>query len=430
MPPRGGTYGGTKMPPTGGAPKMPLTDIICKNAKPETKSRKIADEKGLYFEVMPSGSKYFRMKYRFDGKEKRLAFGVYPEVTLKEARDRRDEARKLIREGIDPAEQKKLEKLTRHIRTENTFENITREWHEQQKKAWTERHANYVLRRLEADLLPVIGFRPINEITAPELLAALKEVEKRGAVDIAKRLLQTSGQIFRYAISIGKAQRDLSADLKGALQPRKKGHYKRLPESELPEFLNKLESYDSHFEGDLQTKLGLKLLIATFVRTGELRGARWEEFNFEKKEWRIPAERMKMDEEHIVPLSKQALQIIEQIREISSHSDLLFPNRNKPMLPMSENTMLFALYRMGYRGRTTTHGFRSVASTVLHEKGFPSEIIELQLSHAERNKVKASYNFAKYLPERREMMQWWADYLDRALAGGGNVLEGKFGGKA
>lgn len=406
---------------------MPLTDIICKNAKPEAKSRKISDEKGLYLEIAPSGSKYFRMKYRFDGKEKRLAFGVYPEVSLKEARDKRDEARKLLREGIDPAEKKKLEKLTRHINAENSFENIAREWHENQKRGWKERHANYVLRRLEADIFPALGFRPISEITAPELLAVLKQVEKRGALDIAKRLLQTSGQIFRYAISTGRAERDLSTDLKGALQPRKKGHYNKLPETALPEFLQKLEAYDAKFDGDLQTKLGLKLLIATFVRTGELRGARWEEFNLEKKEWRIPAERMKMDEEHIVPLSGQAIEIIEQIREINGGSELLFPNRNKPMLPMSENTMLFALYRMGYRGRTTTHGFRSVASTILHEQGFPSEIIELQLSHAERNKVKASYNFAKRLPERYQMMQWWADYLDRAQAGGGNVIEGKFG---
>ena len=241
---------------------------------------------------------------------------------------------------------------------------------------------------------------------------ALKSVERRGALDIAHRLLQTTGQIFRYAIAVGKAKHDISADLRGALQARKKQHFNKLQEKELPEFLQKLDGYDQGFEGDTQTKLALKLLVYTFVRTSEIRGAKWNEFYLEKKEWRIPAERMKMREEHIVPLSNQVLKILEELKPVSRHRELLFPNRTKPMLPMSENTMLFALYRMGYRGRTTTHGFRATASTILHEKGFNSDIIELQLSHSERNKVKASYNFAKRLPERHEMMHWWADYLD------------------
>jgi len=406
---------------------MPLNDIACKGFKPENKSYKKSDEKGLYLEVMPNGSKYWRFKYRYNKKEKRLSIGVYPEVSLKEARNKRDEARKLLAENIDPSQQKKLEKITKHINSENSFESIAREWHEQKKPSWTERHAHYVLTRLEADIFPKIGYRPINEIKAPELLVALKEIEKRGAIDIAHRAMQTSGQIFRYAIATGRAEHDISADLKGALQTRKKKHYNKLPEKELPDFLSKLEKYDTEYQGDKLTKLAFKLLINTFLRTTEIRGARWEEFNFDKKEWRIPAERMKMKEEHIVPLSKQSLEIIEEIKLITGNRELLFPNVNNANKPISENTLLYALYRMGYRGRTTTHGFRSTASTILHENRFPSDVIEIQLSHAERNEVKASYNFAKYLPERRQMMQWWSDYIERALkTGGGNVIEGNF----
>jgi integrase len=408
---------------------MPLTDITVKSAKPQDKNYKLSDEKGLFLLINKSGGKYWRFKYRFLEKEKLLSFGVYPEISLKEARDKRDEARKLIREGIDPAQQKKVEKLTRHINSENSFENITREWHEKQKPSWTERYARHVLKRLEDNLFKFIGYKSINEITAPELLASIREIEKRGAIDIAHRVLQTSGQIFRYAIVTGRATHDVSADLKGALQTRKKQHYNSLPEKEFPEFLQKLETYDGEYEGDKQTKLAFKLLINTFVRTVEIRGARWEEFDFVKKEWRIPAERMKMREEHIVPLSKQSLAILAELKPITGHRELLFPNRNKPLTPISENTLIYALYRMGYKGRTTTHGFRSTASTILHENRFPSDIIELQLSHSERNEVKASYNFAKYLPDRHKMMQWWSDYIDRAVkSGGGNVIEGNFGG--
>lgn len=391
---------------------MKLTDKAIKSAKPKDKPYKMSDGEGMFLLISPNGSKLWRLKYRYNKKEKLLALGSYPQVTLAMAREKRVEAKNLISQGIDPSHQKKVEKLTRYQNAENSFETVALEWHENQKPSWTERHANYVLKRLEADILPVLGSRPIAEITAPELLVALKSVEKRGALDIAHRLLQTTGQIFRYAIAVGKAKHDISADLRGALQARKKQHFNKLQEKELPEFLQKLDGYDQGFEGDTQTKLALKLLVYTFVRTSEIRGARWTEFDLEKKEWRIPAERMKMREEHIVPLSNQVLKILEELKPVSRHRELLFPNRTKPILPMSENTMLFALYRMGYRGRTTTHGFRATASTILHEKGFNSDIIELQLSHSERNKVKASYNFAKRLPERHEMMHWWADYLD------------------
>ncbi|AZL16457.1 DUF4102 domain-containing protein [Rickettsiales endosymbiont of Stachyamoeba lipophora] len=386
---------------------MSLNDITIKHAKPLEKQYRLADGKGLCLLVKPTGSKYWRFRYRFGGKEKEISFGVYPETSLKEARDKCDKTRKLIRANLDPSVVKKEEKIQQQLDTENSLELIAREWHNNQKNSWAERHANYVLRRLEADIFPKLGFKSINTVTPPELLLVLRDIEKRGAIDIAKRALQTCGQIFRYAVATGRAERDISSDLRGALQTRKKEHYSRLEAKELPEFLEKLALYD----GDLQTKLALKLLILTFVRTGELRGARWEEIDLEKKEWRIPAERMKMREPHIVPLSNQAIDIIQELKLISGYREHLFTNRNKPLSFISENTLLYAMYRMGYHSRATPHGFRATASTILNEHGFRPDIIERQLAHAERNKVRASYNHAQYLPERREMMQWWADYL-------------------
>lgn len=325
--------------------------------------------------------------------------------------------------AYDPSEAKKEQKREVLLKTENSFETVAREWHANQKPSWTERHAHYTLRRLELDTFPGLGHKPINEIKAPELLAVIRKIESRGAVDIAHRVLQTSGQVFRYAIATGRAERDISADLRGALKVVKRKHFNKLDEKEFPEFLFKLEEYD----GDLQTKLALKLLILTFVRTTELRGARWEEFDFDKNEWRIPAERMKMREVHIVPLSKQILAILEELKPLTGYREHLFPNRFKPMTYISENTMLYAMYRMGYHSKATPHGFRALASTILNEKGFRPDVIERQLAHAERNKVRAAYNRAEYLPERRDMMKWWGDYVERAAKGGGNVVEGKFG---
>ncbi len=388
---------------------MSLTDIKCKAAQPKTKSYKLSDEKGLYLEITPSGSKYWRLKFRFAGKEKKLAFGVYPEVSLKEARDKREVARKQLQEGLDPSHEKKLSKLTSSINSQNTFEAIAREWHKKKSGNLTTRHSDYVIRRLEADIFPFIGFRPINKITAPELLSTIQKIEKRGAIDIAHRALQTSSQIFRYAIATGRAEHDVATALRGTLTTRKQTNYARLKENELPEFLAKLEKYD----GELQTKLGLQLLILTFVRTGELRGTKWEEINFETKEWHIPAERMKMKEKHIVPLSKQVLNILKQIRALHFNETFVLPSHINPNKFISENTLLYAIYRMGYHSRTTAHGFRGTASTILNEKGFNSDIIERQLAHGERNVVRAAYNHAQYLPERKKMMQWWADYLEK-----------------
>jgi integrase len=389
---------------------MPLTDIIIRNTKEKEKQYKLLDEKGLHLLIHPNGSKYWRLRYRFANKENMLALGVYPEISLKEARDKRDEVRKLIREGINPSEHRKQIKLQQITTTQSSFEVISREWHVSQKSGWTEKHAINVLKRLEADIFPLIGLRPIKEIKPIELLAAIKNIEKRGAIDVAKRALQTCGQIFRYAVIHGKTEYDITTGLRDGLsKPEKQKHFASLSEKDLPEFLRKLENYD----GDLQTKLALKLLIITFVRTTELRGAKWEEFDLGKKEWHIPAERMKMREPHIVPLSKQALTILEELKSINGHREHLFPNRNKPLTFISENTMLYAIYRMGYHSRTTAHGFRATASTILNEHNFNSDVIELQLSHAQRNKVRASYNFATKLPDRHKMMQWWPDYLEK-----------------
>jgi integrase len=388
---------------------MALTDIAIRAAKPKEKQYKLSDSAGLYILIKPNGSKYWRMKYRIAGKEKLLSIGTYPLITLSEAREEASKAKKQLAKNTDPSKAKQDEKLKNHIKSENSFEKIAREWHANQQQNWTPRHANYVIRRLEADIFYSLGARSIEEITSAELLKTLRVIESRDAIDLAHRALQTCGQIFRYAISTNRAENDITLALRGALKTRKKENYKHLEEKDLSTFLRKLDQYD----GDLQTKLALKLLILTFVRTIEVRGAEWKEIDFIKKEWRIPAERMKMRQPHVVPLSDQAISILKEIEPISSHRAYLFPNRNKPTTFISENTILGAIYRLGYQNRTTVHGFRSTASTILNEHGFRSDLIERQLAHAERNKVRASYNHAQYLPERRQMMQWWADYLDK-----------------
>lgn len=388
---------------------MALNDITIKNAKPKEKQYKIADGEGMYLLVNKSGGKYWRLKYRINGKEKVLALGTYPTTSLLEAREKRLEAKKQLADGVDPSQEKKLAKLTQQIDAENNFESVARKWHEHQKQGWTEKHAKYVLRRLEADIFNKIGFRAIKEITPPELLSVLRVVEERGALDIAKRLLQTCGQIFRYSVSIGIAQRDITTDLKGALKVRKRTHYNKLDENKIPEFLKRLENYD----GALQTKLGLNLMLLTAIRTIELRKAEWQEFDFEAKEWHIPAHKMKMRQKHIVPLTPQAIKIIKQLRELNPNTKYLLPSRINPQNFISENTMLYAMYRMGYHSQATPHGFRSNFSTILNENGFNKDMIEIQLSHSDSDKVRASYNYAQHLPERHKMMGWWSDYLDK-----------------
>ncbi|MES2676880.1 MAG: tyrosine-type recombinase/integrase [Pseudomonadota bacterium] len=386
-----------------------INDITIKNAKPKDKPYKLTDGEGMYLMVHPNGGKYWRLRYKISGKEKTLALGTYPMISLGEARDKRYIAKKQLKDGIDPSEEKKLIKLTRMINTDNSFENVAREWHDKQKDRYTPKHYRIVLKRLETDIFPLLGSRPIGQIKAPELLVTIQKIEKRGAIDLAHRVMQTAGQIFRYAIATGRAERDISADLRGALTVRKKVNHANLKEDDLPEFLQRLNQY----HGEPRTKLALQMLILTFVRTAELRGMRWEEINFETKEWHIPAERMKMREKHIVPLSKQVIELLNQIRKLHNNPDFVFPSHINPNKPISENTLIYAIYRMGYHSKATAHGFRATASTILNEKNFRADVIEKQLAHGERNKVRASYNHAQYLPERKEMMQWWADYLDK-----------------
>lgn len=400
---------------------MPLTDTACKLARcPEGKARaRYADSGGLYLEVMPTGGKFWRFKYRVAGKEKRLALGAYPAVGLAQARRARDAARLQLADGRDPSAERQDRKLAARTALGTTFEAIARQWFEHWQGPRSPRHAGYVIRRLEADVFSVLGAKPIGEITAPQLLAMARRIESRGALDIAKRSLQTCGQVFRYAVAHGVIERNPAADVRpgDALKPRRKEHYARLDAKELPELLRKIEAYP----GSPWTRGALKLIALTFVRTGELIGARWDEFDLEAREWRIPAERMKMRTPHVVPLSDQAADVVRCLRELRNRSPMIFPGERDHEKPMSNNTILAALKRLGYGGRMTGHGFRGIASTALHEAGFDHAHIEMQLAHMERDDVSAAYNFATYLPQRRKMMQWYADHLD-ALRKGAQVL--------
>jgi integrase len=387
---------------------MPLSDAKIRNAKPRPKPYKLTDGEGMFLLIHPNGSKYWRLKFRYRGRERILALGVYPDVGIAEAREWRAQARKALAAGNDPAELKQVAKRQAVLKNEHGFEFIAREWHEKRKHEWKPNSAKTVLTRLEMHVFPKLGDRPIAAITAPDILAMLRVVENRGALDTAQRLMQMCGQIFMYAIATGRAERNPVPDLRGALKTPVAKHHAYLKATELPEFLEKLQAYDGHH----QTKLALRLLLLTFVRTTELRAAEWTEFDLEKAEWRIPAERMKMKEQHLVLLSSQAVEALRELHEHTGKRQYLFPNLHNPKTFMSENTMIFALYRMGYHSKATGHGFRSTASTILNEHGFHADVIERQLAHTERNPVRAAYNHAQYLPERRKMMQWWADHLD------------------
>ncbi len=394
---------------------MPLTDTAAKQAKFTGKQQKLSDDKGLYLLVNASG-KYWRLKYRIAGKEKVLALGVYPEISLKEARAKRDEARKLIAEGVDPGVARKQEKITRLAASENSLESLAREWHQSQLARWSKGHAARVLESLEADVFPDLGSLPVAELTAPLLLDVLRKIERRGVIETAGRVLQRVGAVMRYAIQTGRASYNPTNDLRGALTASKVEHRPALPRSELPEFFRRLAAEPVH----PATRLAFRLLILTMTRPGEIRFARWDEFDFERAEWRIPAERMKMRTEHLVPLSRQALTVLDELRLLTGHGELLFPSQTSSRKAMSENTLSYAMGRMGYKGIATPHGFRALASTTMNEEGFDPDVIERQLAHAERNKVRAAYHRAEYLDDRRKLLQWWADYLDYQQ--GGNVL--------
>ena len=389
-----------------------LTDTQVKKAKPKPSPYKLTDERGLHIKIYPNSSKLWQLRYRFEGKQKTASLGKYPEVTLSEARLHRDNIRKGLVQGIDPVEAKRQEKRHKLLAAEHPFEGVAREWLTWWGPAKSQRHVGYVTRRLEQDVFPLIGNKPISAIQAPDLVRMVKAIEKRGALDIAKRAYQTTSQIFRYAVAHGLVERNPAADVTPSdiLSSRKTQNYARISASELPELQRHIEAYG----GSPITRLAMKLMLLTFVRTQELIGATWKEIDWEVGEWRIPEDRMKMKTPHIVPLSQQASQTLKTLQTVSGHRQHLFPGERSPRKPMSNNTILKALERMGYKGRMTGHGFRGIASTVLHEQGFEHQHIELQLAHQERNKVSASYNHAKYLKQRKVMMQWWADYLDTA----------------
>ncbi|MET0120914.1 MAG: integrase arm-type DNA-binding domain-containing protein [Candidatus Thiodiazotropha sp. 6PLUC9] len=392
---------------------MPLTDSAIRNAKPKEKNYKLADGGGLYLLVTTKGGKWWRLDYRFNGKRKTLSMGVYPDVTLKSARDRRAEAKTQLADGIDPGETRKATKASKS--DADGFEAVAREWWGKREPTWSKTHSSRIIQRLEKDVFPWIGNRPIREISAPELLTILRRIENRGALETAHRIHQSCGQIFRYAVATGRAQRDPSADLKGALPPTRQRHHASITEpKKIGELLRVIEGY----EGSLVTRCALQLASLTFVRPGELRHAEWSEINLEKAEWRIPPEKMKMRTLHIVPLSTQALAVLNEINPHTGRGKYVFPGVRTNRRPMSENTVNAALRRLGYtKEEMTGHGFRSMASTILNEQGWHRDAIERQLAHAERNSVRAAYNYAEHMPERIKMMQWWADYLDNLKTG-------------
>lgn len=393
---------------------MALTNTAVRNAKPSPKAVKLADEKGLFLFITPAGAKYWRQKYRFNGKEKLLAHGVYPDVTLKEARERRDTARKLLANGIDPGEMKKAQKTAIVERAANSFEVIAREWFAKHSPTWAKSHSSKIIARLERDIFPWLGGRPIAEITAPDLLATLRRIEARGKIETAHRAKAECGQIFRYAVATGRAERDPSADLRGALSPVKRTHFAAMTDPTQVGGL--LRSFDA-FKGTLIVKSALLLAPLFFVRPGELRQALWTDFNFDKAEWRYIASKTKT--EHLVPLASQAIAILKELQPLTGHGQYVFPGRD-PHKPMSEAAVNAALRRMGYDTRTeiTGHGFRAMARTILHEElHVRPEVIEHQLAHKVPDALGTAYNRTKFLRERKAMMQQWADYLDKLKAG-------------
>ncbi|WP_108368052.1 tyrosine-type recombinase/integrase [Enterobacter hormaechei] len=369
-------------------------------AKPREKAYKLADGAGLYLEVVPSGSRYWRMKYRFNGKEKRMAFGVYPAVSLAQARALRDEAKKKLAEGIDPSFAKKEEKLVRDVQLNNTFQAVALEWHGTKVSRWSEGYASDIIEAFNKDIFPYIGQQPVNEIKPLVLLNVLRRMESRGATEKAKKVRQRCSEVFRYAIVTGRAEYNPAADLTSAMSGHESKHYPFLTVEELPEFFKALAGYT----GSPLVVLAARLLILTGVRTGELRGAFWSEFDLEKAVWEIPTERMKMKRPHLVPLSTQALEIVQQLKVMSGQYPLVFPGRNDPRKTMSEASINQVFKRIGYTGKVTGHGFRHTMSTILHEEGFNTAWIETQLAHVDKNAIRGTYNHAQYLEGRREMM--------------------------
>ena len=390
---------------------MPLTNLKVDKAKPKEKQYKLADERGMYLLIHPKGGKWWRLDYRFQGKRKTLSLGTVPDVSLKEARKKRDEARSILEDGADPSYYRASAKTF----GEDSFEAVAREWFEKFRGQWAQSHAVKILSRLEKDLLPWVGSRPIDAIEAPELLRVIRRVEHRGALDTAHRIQQIASRVFRYGVATGRCSRDPTTDLKGALPPNRANHFATITDpKEIGGLLRAIDGY----QGSPVTRCALTLAPLVFVRPGELRHAEWTEIHPDRAEWRIPAAKMKMKRDHIVPLADQAIHILEEIKPLTGNGRYVFPSVLTTGRPMSDNTINSALRRLGYsKDEMTGHGFRSMASTVLNENGWTPDAIERQLAHVEGNSVRAAYNYAEHLEERRRMMQWWADYLNSLKSG-------------
>ncbi|EHQ29807.1 integrase family protein [Mucilaginibacter paludis DSM 18603] len=387
--------------------------MACRYAKPQTKPYKLYDIEGLYLRIMPNGSKYWRYNFKFHGKSKTYAIGVFPNVSLKEARKICDEAKESIKAGIDPTILKTKAKQLAAFNSDQTFETVAREWHQHYYKTWSEKHADYIIRRLELHAFPHIGRYPLNQLTPQIILTCLQRIEKN-APEIARRVLQMCSKVFQYASLTGRLDKDLTFGLKGAFKKYKKGHYAAIDISELPELLAAINSNEAR--AYKQTNLAIKLLLYTFVRTGELINAKWSEINFANAMWTIPAERMKMDLTHLVPLSKQALSVLYELKELTGHREYLFPSIPYPRKPMSDCTILNALKRMGYKNRMTGHGFRTLPLGVGKEiLNYPHHVIDRQLSHAPKSNNDRAYDRATFLPQRKQFMQEYADYLDSLI---------------
>jgi len=400
---------------------MPLTDAQIRSAKPDIKTYKLFDSGGLYLEVAPSGGKWWRLKYRVDRKEKRISLGVYPTIGLKEARERREEAKKMLAQGVDPSAQRKAVKASIISKEENTFEAVAREWFDKHVSTLAPSYGKKVRSLLERQIFPVFGGKPIAEIEPTDILKAARPIEERGAVETAHRLIQLCGQLLRYGIATGRLKYDITQGLHGALPKVTVQHMATITDKKrIGELLRAIDAYG----GFLPIKCALRLAPMFFARPSELQKAEWAEFDFEAAEWRIPAVKMKMKQRHIVPLSRQAIKVLEELRVYTGHGRFLFPSIRTDTKPIALESMLVAIRSMGFtKEEMTMHGFRGMASTILNEQGYNRDWIERQLAHGERDGIRAAYNYAEYLPERRRMMQEWSDFLDGLRVQTGHLMK-------
>ncbi|MEG8734899.1 tyrosine-type recombinase/integrase [Klebsiella pneumoniae] len=404
---------------------MKLTARQVDTSKPKDKPYKLSDGGGLYLLVNPNGSRYWRLKYRIAGKEKLLALGVYPDITLAEARQKRADAKKVLAAGGDPGQEKQEEKQAKEQAVANSFERLAMEWHSHKSTSWSEGYAEHLLMYLKKDIFPFIGQKAITDISQVEMLNVLRKMEQRGVLDKLKKTRQACRQIFTYAIITGRAEHNPVSDLAGALKSPKQQHYPHLLVDQIPDFLRALSEYS----GSTITRNATRLLMLTGLRTIELRASEWVDIDFDKGVWNVPAERMKMRRPHLVPISTQVRELLEEIHQLTGRGKYVFPGRNDAGKPMSEASINQVIKRIGYDGKATGHGFRHTMSTILHEQGYNTAWIETQLAHVDKNSIRGTYNHAQYLDGRREMLQWYADYM-AALENGENVVHGSFGKRA